>query len=100
MEIKELQKLMNDTVDLIDSKLNCKHDANNTFLHLIEEIGEVAEEVNKPNIRNKETDIENLGEEIADCVMMLTKLAVVYNIDLENAVKDKIEKLKKRHNIK
>ncbi len=100
MEIKELQKLMNNTVDLIDEKFNCKHDVNNTFLHLIEEIGEVADEINKPNIRNKETDIENLGEEIADCVILLTKLAVIYNIDIEDAIKNKIEKLKIRHNLK
>ncbi len=100
MEIKELQNLMNKTVDLLDKKFNCKHRVNNTFLHLIEEIGEVADEINKPNIRNKETDIENLSDEIADCVILLTKLAVVYNIDLEDAIKNKIEKLKQRHNLK
>jgi len=41
-----------------------------------------------------------LGEEIADCVILLTKLAVIYNIDIEDAIKNKIEKLKIRHNLK
>ena len=90
---------MEETIELIDKKFNCKHNTNNTFMHLIEEIGELSEELNKPNIRNKEIDMKNLEEEIADVLLLTTKLACIHNINIEKAIKNKIEKLKQRHNL-
>ncbi len=75
METKDLQKQPNEIINKIDNKVNCNHNINNTFLHLIEEIGKLSNILNKPNIRNKE-------------------------INIETAILDKINKLKQRHNLK
>ena len=99
MEVRELQEKMNETIGIIDKKFKCEHSTNNTFLHLIEEIGELAEELNKPNIRSKEIDKKNLEEEIADILLLITKLACIHNIDIEKAILDKIDILKQRHNL-
>ncbi len=99
MEIKELQKQMNEIIEKIDEKIGCKHNSNNTFFHLIEENGELAEELNKTNIRNKEIDKQNLKEEFADIFALMIKLACIHEIDIEDAIKNKIEILKQRHNL-
>jgi len=99
MEVKDLQKQVNEFVDVLDEKFKCKHNTNNTFIHLIEEIGELAKQVNSPNIRNEEIDKNNLAEELGDILILTIRLASENNIDVEQAIKDKIEMLKKRHNL-
>ncbi len=74
MEIKDLQKRKVEIVDAIDKKLSVKHNKETIFRHLVEEIG--------------------------DAIILITKLAYIYNIDIEQAVLNKIEVLKKRHNLK
>lgn len=99
METNQLQDKINKIIDLIDTKTNCKHDINNTFFHLIEELGELANELNKPNIRNEQITKENLEEEIADILLLTTRIANLNNISIEKAILEKIEKLKLRHNL-
>jgi len=97
MELNELQKKADEIIDKIDEKLNCSHDINSTILHLIEELGEVSRELNKPNIRNEDIDKEELGDEIADVFLLLLRIANLNDINLEESIKRKIEKLNKRH---
>jgi NTP pyrophosphatase (non-canonical NTP hydrolase) len=99
MEIRDLEKEIIRIVDKIDEKFSVKHNKEITLLHLIEEIGEIAREINKPKMRNKETDSKNLKDEIGDVLILLTKLADNYNVSIEDAIKDKINKLKTRHNL-
>jgi len=99
MEIKDFQNQINEIVEKIDEKTGVKHNLNNTFFHLIEEIGELADELNKPNIRNKEIDKQNLKEEFADVLVLITRLACINDIDIEDAIKNKIEIFKQRHNL-
>jgi len=61
----------------------------------MEEIGELAKAINMPKLRNKKLDQQNLNEEFADVFLLLSNLAKTHNVDLESAVKIKIEKLKK-----
>ena len=96
MDIKELQKKSDEIIDKMDEKFNCKHSINNTFMHLIEEVGEVADELNKPNIRGKEIDKKELGKELADVIMFLSRLASLNEIDLEEAIEGKINELTER----
>ena len=44
-------------------------------------------------------NIENLEEEIADVLLLTTRLANIYKIDIENSIIKKIEKLKERHGL-
>jgi NTP pyrophosphatase (non-canonical NTP hydrolase) len=97
MEIKELQKKADEIIDKIDKKVNVEHNLNNTFMHLIEELGELTAELGKLKYRNQNIDMENLKDEIADVVLFLCKLGNIYNIDIQDAINKKIEKLEKRY---
>ena len=99
MEIKEIQNKCNEIVELIDKKVNMNHDANNTILHLVEELGELCSQVKNKNIRNITPNEENFKEELADVFILLGRLANLYNIDIEKEIIAKIEKLKIRHNL-
>ncbi len=89
MKVKNLEKEM---IRILDKKLKVKHNKERTILYLIEEI-------NKLKIRNKKTNKENLKDEIGENLILLTKLANNYNIGIEDAIKDKINKLKIRHKL-
>lgn len=99
METKELQKLCSDITKLIDQQYNIQRDPQLAFTQLIEEIGELAVDVNLPKLRNKELDIKSLEADFADIFLLLSALANLYNIDIETAMKEKLEILKKRHNL-
>jgi len=99
MKIIDLQKKADEIIDTIDKKFNCKHNINNTILHLLEELGEVANELNKPNIRNEPINKEHLGEELSDLLIFIARIANLNNIDLEQSIKNKIGELNKRHNL-
>jgi len=99
MEIKNFQNLCAEVVDRIDKKYNIERNPHFNFTQLMEEIGELAKAINMPKLRNKKLDQQNLNEEFADVFLLLSNLAKTHNVDLESAVKIKIEKLKKRHNI-
>ena len=99
MEVKELQSKINNTIELIDKQIGVEHDVNSTFLHLIEELGEVANQLNKPNIRKEKIEKENLADEIADVLLLTTRIAHLHDVDIEKAILNKIEKLRKRHNL-
>ncbi len=99
MNLNELQKESEEIINKIDEKLGTKHHDENTLIHLSEEFGEIARQINNKNIRKFPVDQENLKEEIADVLLLLTKIANNNQINLEEAVKNKIEKLRQRHNL-
>ena len=99
MEVKELQSKINETIELIDEKTGVEHNVNNTFLHLIEELGEVANQINKPNIRNEKIRKEDLSDELGDVLLLITRIAHLHDISIEEAVEGKIKKLKEIHNL-
>jgi NTP pyrophosphatase (non-canonical NTP hydrolase) len=96
METKEFQKMCANIVSQIDKKHNIKRDVKFCFCQLIEEIGELAKEINSQKLRDKSLDKLNLSREFADVIMLLVKLADMYDIDLEKAVNEKVNVLKKR----
>jgi NTP pyrophosphatase (non-canonical NTP hydrolase) len=105
MEIKEFQTQISKLIDEIDTKLRNngrkdKHDSDTTMIHLLEEMGEISRQLYNLRTGRDKLNKENLAEEIADVTMLLNKLADVHNIDIEKALNDKINILKKRHNIK
>jgi len=100
MDIKDWQKKADEIINKIDNKCGCSHDINNTFIHLIEELGEVARELNKPNIRNENINREELGKEIADVLFFIARVANLNNIDIEEAINGKLKELNARHGFK
>jgi len=96
MEIKEFQKMCADVVDKIDKKYGIERDPQLAFTQLMEEIGELARDINLKRLRRKEPDKENLSGEFADVFLQLAMLTEMHNIDLEEAIENKIKKLKER----
>jgi NTP pyrophosphatase (non-canonical NTP hydrolase) len=96
MTVSEFQKYCTDIVDRIDGKFNIKRDAQLALSQLIEEIGELAKEVNRKKLRNKDPELEDLESEFADVFLQLAKLADMHGVDFEEAVDKKAEKLRKR----
>ncbi len=96
MEIKEFQKRCANIVQSIDKKYGIERDPQLSFTQLIEEIGELAKDVNCKRLRNQEPDKNNLSGEFADVFLQLMILAEIYEIDIQEAVENKIQKLKER----
>jgi len=96
MEIKEFQKKCADIVKKIDSKYGIERDPQLAFTQLVEEIGELAKDVNLKRLRKREPDKENLSGEFADVFLQLATLAEMHGVDLEEAVENKIGELRKR----
>ena len=83
----------------IDNKLNVDRDAQLNLSQLLEELGELARIVNFKRLRNKNPEKKDLEDEFADVFLQLSILADNFDIDLEKAILNKIEILKKRHNL-
>lgn len=99
MELNELQEKAEEIINKIDNKLNFKHNNENLILHLTEELGETSRQILNPKLKRGELDLENLKEEIADLILLISKLANNNDIDIEEAINNKIKKLKERHNL-
>lgn len=98
MTTNEFQQMCSKTVNDIDAKYNITRDPHFCFTQLMEEIGELAKEINKPKLRNKEIDRENLNGEFADVMLQLLTFAEMLNVNIKEAVESKIKILKERHN--
>ena len=100
MEIKELQAQAENIINRIDEKLGAKHDDELILMHLTEELGEISREIINPKLKREDKNKDNLGEEIADLIILTSKLANNNSIDIENAISNKMKKLKERHKLK
>ena len=99
MEIKEAQEKVSKIVE--DYHKKHKEDYKDTkeiiFIHLVEEIGEIAREIyNEKSKWRGEFNKEKLAEEIADSLVHLFRLSEEYDINIEKEFNKKIEKLKER----
>jgi len=99
MELKEFQRLSTEIINKLDKKYNVNRTEQMNLSQLIEEFGELAKVVNLKNLRHKEPETKDLEDEFADVLLQLAKLADIFNIDLEKAILNKLEVLKKRHNL-
>jgi len=96
METKEFQKKCADIVDKIDKKYGIERNPQLAFTQLMEEIGELAKDINLKKLRKQEPDKENLSGEFADVFLQLAMLAEMHGVDLEEAIENKVRKLKER----
>ncbi|RLI97703.1 MAG: hypothetical protein DRO99_02640 [Candidatus Aenigmatarchaeota archaeon] len=97
METKQLQKKAVGMVDTLDRKFSVERDAQLNFTQMVEEVGELAKEINLPRLRSRDADKNNLEGEFADIFLLLSKMAEMCNVDLETAVENKLKALEKRH---
>jgi NTP pyrophosphatase (non-canonical NTP hydrolase) len=99
MDVKEFQKMCAGMVERIDRKLNIERDGQLNLAQLLEELGELARAVNSERLRKRKPGMKELEEEFADVFLQLARLADLLGVDLEKAVLDKAETLKKRHGL-
>lgn len=97
MDIIEAQKAIYDFQSKRAAELDAKLTPNLVFLHLAEEVGEIARQlVNKKVPKFRDYDESNLKEEITQLLLDVLLLSKLFDIDLEKAINNKIEEMKKR----
>lgn len=99
---------MNITIDALQAYLSDRYgdraNEQGLFMKLVEEIGEVAEVLNKRAGRKSsaESDLqEELGAELADMIHYIVAIAAINKIDLNDTIlrKDRTASLKYQHEI-
>jgi len=98
MNLKEMQEKAVELIKRIDEKNKGDHGNDAIFAHTVEEIGEIARELYNEKSGRAEIDKENLAGEIADVCLLISQLARNFDIDLSEAVENKIRELEKRAN--
>jgi NTP pyrophosphatase (non-canonical NTP hydrolase) len=93
MDIEELQKQAMEGARKRLSKVKLEPNIDLTMTHLMEEIGEVASQINNKKLKRREFDINNLGEEISDSIILLSLLAEQHDINLEEAISKKLKEI-------
>jgi len=97
MEIREMQRIGIEVMDKINVKTKCEHCPDSMFLHLAEEVGEVARELSKKQMNWREDfNDEKLGDELADVINTVLIIARDEDVDIEAAFLRKVEKVKAR----
>ncbi len=99
MDIGEFQRACAGLVKGIDQKNGIERDSQMGLAQLMEELGELARELNSTRLRKKEPERESLEEEFADVFLLLFALAEMHGVDVEGAVEAKRAVLRERHGI-
>jgi NTP pyrophosphatase (non-canonical NTP hydrolase) len=66
------------------------------FLHLSEEVGEIARQLVNKNLAMREYQESNIKEEITQAILDLLVLSEIHRIDLPKGLSKKIEEMEKR----
>jgi NTP pyrophosphatase (non-canonical NTP hydrolase) len=80
-------------------ELGCELTPEIVFLHLSEEIGEIARQLVNKNLAIRKYEESNIKEEIVQAILDLLVLSEIYSIDLSEALEGKIEEMHKRQRI-
>lgn len=97
MEIKEAQKESFELLERINNQQNVKHNPENTFMSLVEEVGEAARELSKKQKNTKRGNFnkEELADELSDIISRTLVIAEDNKIDMDKAFQNKLIKIKK-----
>jgi NTP pyrophosphatase (non-canonical NTP hydrolase) len=103
MQLKQLQETARQIVSMIDKKNPSESAVLINTLKVVEEIGELSEDVinlysgqRKRKDKNEQELKENIAIEIADIIIVLAILSERLGLDLEDAVAKKCNKEKQR----
>lgn len=97
MDIIDIQKAIYDFQKKRASEWGVELTPDLVYMHLTEEIGEIARQlVNKKIPAFREYNEENLKEEIAQAILDLFLMSKLFDIDLPTAIDKKIKDMEKR----
>lgn len=100
MDINAFQQSVTEIFDAIAKKPGWqRHTKETLYIHLVEEVGELARQIINQHHRQKKYDENNLKEEMADIIMLLSVLASEYKVDLSTECEQKIRRMKEKHNL-
>src|SRR5690606_939301 len=97
MDCTQLQQQAAALVSKIDAQYATQRTVQLTLAQLVEELGELAREVNSQTLRRKSPNAENLRGEFADVFLQLAHLAQAFDVNLAEAVVEKMDLLRRRH---
>lgn len=86
MEVKEFQQKLVEFAKRWDEKRNNVPIEESTFIHLVEEVGEMAREYVSKRQRKEKYSDKKVNNAIADIIMQVVKLAHLRNLDIEELV--------------
>ena len=89
----ELQEKVNSVLEKFEAVKGFKYTPEVAALHLVEEVGELVNEIVTEKIKRSKTNLENLKAEIADVFILLSKIASLYKIDIEECVNLKLRRI-------
>jgi NTP pyrophosphatase (non-canonical NTP hydrolase) len=102
MEVKKLQRKIEKFWEEVDRLKKKKYTPEMAFIHLVEELGELAREFVNKERRPEKYSKENLIDAIGDILIFAFLLASLYKLDVEKLLlkvlkesKNRIKKLKK-----
>ncbi len=99
MNIKELQNEAAEIVKNMEKKRGNDVSMTLLIMHLIEEFGELGKQLYNDASGRESVDRENIGEELSDMCFLIFALAEYYDVDMNEALSEKLEELKKRYGV-
>ena len=96
MELGEIQERLMKIVKIRVNSKGYELTAEQSFIHLVEEMGEVARQISHKSMRPEKYDENNLKEEIVDMLFECIVMAETCDMDLSAEVRKKLDKLEER----
>lgn len=96
MEIEDIQNRVYEFAKKRAEIKNFKLDQETCLIHLMEEVGELAEQIYNKKARKDKYDDEVLKEEIGDIILEAMILAKTTNMNLSEQLDNKIKELNDR----
>ncbi len=100
MDIKEIENGIMEFVNKRWSGAPKNPTTEDAFIHLTEEVGEIARQIFNKNLGSNKFDKENLKEEIVDVFLDTVILSKMEGVNLEEEVQKKIDRLNKRKELR
>lgn len=97
MELEVLKKRIFDFAKKRSEAAGAEMTAETSYIHLTEEMGEIARQIFNKKLRPDMFDEENMKEEIVDVILESLILAEICGVDLEKEIDKKVEALYKKH---
>jgi NTP pyrophosphatase (non-canonical NTP hydrolase) len=96
MEVKKLQRKIEEFWEEVDRLKRKKQNPEIVFIHLVEEVGELAREFVNKERRPEKYSEEKLFDAIADILIMTFFLASLYKLDVEKLLVKTLRESKKK----
>ena len=91
MQVKEFQEKITKFVEKWDKKRNVTPSEKLNFIHLVEEVGELATQYVNQEKRKDQYDEKEVDDAIGDIIMQVVELAHLRGLDIEEIVNKIIE---------